>query len=74
MTHFLRGHDVFVSLPIGSGKSLCYTILPKAFNFLRGDNEGSQCIAVVINPLIALIEDQVRAVIVWDKCCIRWDG
>ena len=58
--HFLRGHNVFVSLPTGSGKSLCYCLLLKAFDFLRR-NIGGSCIIVVISPLIALIHDQVRA-------------
>ena len=59
--HFLRGHDVFVSLPTGSGKSLCYCLLPKAFDFLWQRIESNQSILVVVSPLIALMQDQVRA-------------
>ena len=55
---FLRGHDVFVSLPTGYGKSLCYAALPAAFDSL-GNRPKS--IVIAVSPLIALMKDQVAA-------------
>ena len=57
--YFVQGNDVFVSLPTGSGKSLCYTILPYVFDILRNEVEPS--IFIIVSPLIALMKDQVRS-------------
>jgi ATP-dependent DNA helicase RecQ len=54
---FVSGKDVFVSLPTGYGKSLCYALLPIVFNKIRGIAE-SRSIVMVVSPLIALMKDQ----------------
>ena len=57
MLKFASGRDVFVSLPTGYGKSLCYILLPKLFHALRG--VCGQSIVLVVSRLIALMKDQV---------------
>ena len=55
---FLDGKDVFVSLPTGYGKSLCYAALPAAFDSLLRRKEATS-IVIAVSPLIALMKDQV---------------
>ena len=62
VTAFVKGNDVFVSLPTGGGKSLCYACLPWVFDALRSGGEvGSEhpSIVVVVSLLLSLMKDQV---------------
>ena len=62
---FVRGHDVFISLPTGSGKSVCFASLPGVFDRLRQTikaNDHHRSIVVVVSPLSALMQDQVSLV------------
>ena len=54
---FVEGNDVFVSLPTGYGKSLCYALLPSVFDKKRRLAERTS-IAMIVSPLIALMKDQ----------------
>ena len=47
---FLHGRDVFVALPTGYGKSLCYMALPWIFDRLRGVT--NQSVVLVVSPLV----------------------
>ena len=44
--------------PTGSGKSLCYALLPAAFDSLR---TSERSIVIVVSPLTALMKDQVQS-------------
>lgn len=48
----IHGHDVFVRMATGSGKSLCMFLPPLV--------ESTRAIGIVISPLNGLMEQQVR--------------
>ena len=57
---FVEGRDVFVSLPTGYGKSLCYALLPFVFDLKRKLKEKTS-IVMIVSPLVALMKDQASA-------------
>lgn len=61
---FISGRDVFMSLPTGSGKSVCYGCLPVVFDklSLQGWVRGHhQAIVVVVASLSALLHRPVNS-------------
>lgn len=56
----LAGRDVFVVLPTGGGKSLCYQLPAIADREADPDGAG---VTVVVSPLIALMTNQVEALL-----------
>ena len=51
-----EGSNVFVWLPTGYGKSLCYQVLPFLMDYKKGlVDSGKSCGVLVVSPLIALM-------------------
>ena len=61
IVEILKGHDVFVSVPTGYGKSLVYQILPfcvaKILDAVGKKHSLTPCV-LVLSPLTALMSDQ----------------
>ena len=53
-----EGKDVFVCLPTGFGKSICYQVLPFVLTTCGNQRKAA---LLVVSPLIALIVDQVQS-------------
>ena len=53
--------DVFVILPTGFGKSLCFQCLPLLYDRLLPSDASS--IILVVTPLTAIMKDQVNFVV-----------
>ena len=55
------GKDVFLWLPTGYGKSLCFQLLPFLFDFKfnRTGPLSLRSVVIVISPLVSLMVDQV---------------
>ena len=58
ITAFLSGKDVFVCLPTGYGKLLCYGSLPAIYDALYDKDHGHSI--VVVLPLESLMKDQAQ--------------
>ena len=59
-----EGNDVFVWLPTGYGKSICYQTLPFVFNYKLTRVDAlptKRSVIIVASPLVSLIADQVSS-------------
>ena len=57
------GEDVFLWLPTGFGKSICYECLPFMFDYKLGRTTApaSRSTVLVVSPLVSLMSDQVSS-------------
>ncbi|KAF7931699.1 uncharacterized protein EAE98_004435 [Botrytis deweyae] len=67
ISRILGGDSAVVVFPTGGGKSLCFQVPALAFEeedkILRTRDEGEHGITLVVSPLIALMKDQVDALV-----------
>ena len=73
---FVSGNDTFVSLPTGHGKSLVYQLAIPLAGELRKHSELWLSLPIhpmmlVVSPLTALIEDQMRSCEVFGLKCVK---
>jgi ATP-dependent helicase YprA (DUF1998 family) len=62
---FVGGHDVVALLPTGFGKSLIFQLAPLVVKELAKANaSNANPIVVVVSPLVALMEDQVKEILI----------
>ena len=59
---FISGKDVFVCLPTGYGKSVCFMFLPEIMDVVHSRISRTS-IVLVVTPLTSLMKDQVDACI-----------
>ena len=63
----LDGQDCLIVLPTGYGKSLIYQPLPSLFDRVAKDSSKEK--SVVVSPLTALIDDQIKKLNAHGVCC-----
>ena len=57
--HMYEGRDVFLWLPTGFGKLICYEVLPFLSDFKLGKVDTESSSVIVVSPLVPLMVDQV---------------